>query len=709
MKKTLLILFFGLFVFTMKAQFVRPDKSGGVFKSDSTSFNKEVKVKIDGKTSYKDYKIISLANDTSVVDTTLTIKKNYIFNYVRKDDFELLPFHNQGQTFNKLGYSFEDNSVLPDLGFTAKQYNYKTINDIYYYYVPTPTSELMYRTGLEQGQVLDAFLTMNTSKQFNFSFAYKGLRSLGKYRHALSSHGNFRTTFNYQSKNNKYHLKGHFSSFDYMNEENGGLTDYSVQLFESDDSNYKDRARLDVNFVNAENMYEGKRYFTDQNFTLFSNKTNIEKHNTTVKSKFTKLNMLVRQINALKKDTIAFQTDSLAIIQQKKIDSLTQLTSTINVDSSEFVTYTKNKEFDFKIGHSFMYETKYYRYKQTSANSYFGEAIESSISDNTSFQQTNNQLYAQLNSAYTGMLKAKINYYNYNYHYKGVLFLDEETIPNKLDGNAILFGAEWKTNFNTIILEADAASIISGDLTGSSIKAAAGFKKDSIFSFKGLAEFTTKSPEFNKLLYQSSYKNYNWYNHFNNEKITSIGFEFTSSKWGNIKASYNMVDDYTYFNEDGKPEQAAETLNYFKIKANKAFSYRKFTLENTVLYQNVLKGESFFRVPELVTRNTLYFSDYVFKGDPMYLQAGVTLKYFTSFKSNAYNPLLSEFILQNEQEIGNFPILDFFINAQVQRTRLFLKVENFSASFTGRNYYSAPNYPYRDLTVRFGLVWNFFI
>ncbi|HBK84363.1 MAG TPA: hypothetical protein DDZ41_12365, partial [Flavobacterium sp.] len=26
----------------------------------------------------------------------------------------------------------------------------------------------------------------------------------------------------------------------------------------------------------------------------------------------------------------------------------------------------------------------------------------------------------------------------------------------------------------------------------------------------------------------------------------------------------------------------------------------------------------------------------------------------------------------------------------------------------GYNYYTAPNYPYRDFMVRFGLVWNFF-
>ena len=170
-----------------------------------------------------------------------------------------------------------------------------------------------------------------------------------------------------------------------------------------------------------------------------------------------------------------------------------------------------------------------------------------------------------------------------------------------------------------------------------------------------------------------------------------------------------MVDNYTYFNENALPTQANKTLHYFKIKANKAFTLGKFTLDNTAMYQKVAKGESFFKVPEFVTRNSLYFADHLFKGDPLYLQTGVTFKYFTAFNASAYNPLLSEFTLQNTHKIGNYPIFDFFVNAQIQRTRLYFKLENFSASFTGRNYYTAPTYPYRDLTVRFGLVWNFFI
>jgi hypothetical protein len=93
----------------------------------------------------------------------------------------------------------------------------------------------------------------------------------------------------------------------------------------------------------------------------------------------------------------------------------------------------------------------------------------------------------------------------------------------------------------------------------------------------------------------------------------------------------------------------------------------------------------------------------------LYLQTGFGVKYFSKFYMNGYDPLLSELYVQNEKEIGEFPIIDFFINAKIQQTRLYFKFEHFNSSFTGYNYYSAPNYPYRDFTFRFGLVWNFFM
>ena len=751
MKQLFFVVFLALFIFDASAQRKKLSRAEGqLFQNDTTSFNDGVEIKYDGVTKYTDYKIISFNHDTTVVDTTLTLKKDFIFNYLRKDNFELLPFHNQGQTFNNLGYNFENNSLFPTIGANAKQFNYLKVEDISYYEVPTPTSEVFYRTGLEQGQVLNAFLTMNTSRRLNFSVAYKGLRSLGKYRYSLASHGNFRTTFNYHTKNKKYYARGHFSSFDFFNDENGGLTPGSIVYFENNDPNYSDRARLDVNLIGAENLLEGKRYYFEQEITLFSKKNKVEEHNTAILNKIRAYNSVLKKIEILKtgatpspkklkiksltkklplnkKDPIIkpdpiagtniikidsltqIKLDSITKVNAIKIDSLSKVASEIKIDSSQLVVFDKKSYLDLKLGHTFMYETKHYRYKQTSTNAIFGDSFGSSITDHTSYQKSDNQFYVQLNSPYTGNLKATLNYFKYNYHYNSILFYESQTISDKLKGNAIAVGADWKTQFGNIHLNANATSIIAGDLTGSSIKASAMIKKDSVYSFRSFAEYTSKTPDLNTMLYQSGYKDYNWQNNFGNEEISTIGVEFNSTKWGNLKASYNLIDNYTYFDESSKPVQATETLNYLKVKVSKAISFRKFTLDNSVMYQNALNGESFFRVPEVVTRNTLYYSSHVFKGKPMYLQTGVTFKYFTSYKANAYNPLLSEFVLQNTTDIGSFPILDFFVNAQIQRTRLFFKIENFGASFTGRTYYSAPNYPYRDLTVRFGVVWNWFI
>ena len=175
------------------------------------------KINLSAKTKYTDYKIFSFLGDTSYVDTTLNINKHYKFNFLRKDNFGLLPFHNIGQTFNRLTYDFDEINTTPNIGFTAKQFSFNTTRDINYYEVPTPTSEIMFLTTLEQGRFLDSFFTLNFSRRLNVSIAYTGLRSLGKYRSALVSQGNFRTTFHYETKNNQYHVRGHIATQDIFN------------------------------------------------------------------------------------------------------------------------------------------------------------------------------------------------------------------------------------------------------------------------------------------------------------------------------------------------------------------------------------------------------------------------------------------------------------------------------------------------------------
>src|SRR5690606_3974696 len=144
--------------------------------------------------------------------------KDYRFNYLRKDNFGLLPFSNVGRTYNRLTYDLiEEQHILPQFGARARHFNFMEVEDIFYYHVPTPLTELYYKTVYEQGQYLDAIFTVNTSENLNLSIAYKGLRSLGRYQHMLTSTGNFRTSISYTSPNDRYRLRTHFVSQDLLN------------------------------------------------------------------------------------------------------------------------------------------------------------------------------------------------------------------------------------------------------------------------------------------------------------------------------------------------------------------------------------------------------------------------------------------------------------------------------------------------------------
>ena len=619
----------------------------GTVNIDSLSSD-EINVQLSGKTKYTDYKIISSKNDTTIVDTTLTLKKHYKFNFLRKDNFELLPFHNQGQTFNNLGYSFKDISQFPDIGFRAKQFGFFEIDDVNYYHVPTPITEVLYRTGLEQGQVLDILFTTNFSKRFNVGIAYKGLRSLGKYRRSLASTGNFRLSFRYESPKGQYAIRGQAVNQDFFNEENGGLTDIALTAFLNDDPNFSgNRGRLDVTLPDAENTLEGKRLFFEHTFKLLSAK------------------------------------DSL---HQKDFTNL-------------------------KVGHSFTRESKFYRFNQSARTPLvFGDSNSSgNVSDRANFLLYNNEVFLDFNSKYIlGNFRVKTGYTTYNYGYENLQNNLVGITKNKLKGDGVSFGANWKGSIKNFHINASGnLTPGSGRLSGNNLKAEAFYKKDSLFTVKAQLEISNKLPNFNYLLHQSSYNDYNWENDFTSVGTRTLGGVF-ESKWGNASVDITNIDNYTYFDENSLPQQFLENVNYLKAKVSKEFTMGKFALDNTLMYQKVANGDSVFRVPEFVTRNTFYYSDNWFKGNPLFVQIGAIFNYFSKYKANAYNPLLAEFRIQNDTEIG-YPTVDLFFNGRVRRTRIYFKADNVSSFFFKKNYLSAPNTPYRDFVIRFGVVWNWFI
>jgi len=592
------------------------------------------------------YEIISAKRDTTFLDTSLTIQRYYKFNYLRKDNFELQQFSNVGQPYNDLSYDFDNVNLKPLFLAQSHHFGYREIEDMDYYNLPTPLTELYFKTAFKQGQQLDAFFSINTSKQFNFSIAYKGVRSLGAYQHSLTSTGDFRFTTNYHTKNNRYNIFAHVMALDLINQQNGGLTDESVLLFESNNSEFKDRGRLEVNFQDAENELKGFRVYGKQEFELITKK-----------------------------------------------------------DSTD-----QNKLF---IGNVMSFEDKSYVFKQDVPFDDYGESYKTSdLYKKGKLEDFNIQGYTRFENNHIGSLSAFIGYTDYNYGYNSVIIFDDGRIANRLKGNLVQAGASYKKTYKGFELFGKGAINISGDYDGNYLKTGASYLIKNAHKISAEIKTHTTAPNFVFLLNQSDYINYNWQNNFDNIKTQQLKVDFESDKIANLSLNYTGIDKYTYFvikenDSTPTPQQYGERVDYVKVKLQKELKFKKFGLDNTLLYQNALNGEDVLKLPQFITRNTLFFEDHLFK-KALFMQTGVTFKYYSNYMMNGYDAVLAEFYVQNETELGGYPQFDIFFNARVQQIRFYFKYENFNALFSRTNtYFSAPGYPYRDAVIRFGIVWNF--
>ena len=613
---------------------------------DSFTIQKSTKILKNLDAKIEDYTIINQRNDSLKVDTSLTIEKFYKLNYLRSDNFELIEFSNTGHTYNSLSF-VESKGLFPQIGSNAKHYNYLKTNDINYYHVATPFTELMYRSAFVQGQLLDALFSVNTSPRFNFTIARKGLRSLGNYQHFLSSSSNFRFSTNYNSRNSKYFLKTHYVNQNLFSEENGGIREDDISNFESGNTEFIDRSVFDPQFENADNTLQGKRFYLNQNYLI-----------------------------------------------KNSLDSL---------NSGKW-----------SVGNIITLENKYYQFKQSTPNEYFGESTGfNQINDKVSFDTFLINFNTSYSSSKLGMATFFMNYRDVNYSYENLVDIDNNYNYESIIDENFSFGLNYLFKKENYILEFQFESMLTGDVEGSLIGAGLLLNINSDSNIKFSFINSDNSPDYNYIVNNSSYLNYNWNNFFKNINTTRYTLNFSSDKLFKFNFEFNNILNHTYFVKDVSgivlPVQEFNNLGVFKMNISKKISFNKFAIDNRVQFQKTGdESLGIINIPELILRNTFYFQDELFK-KALFLQTGFTFNYFSEFYMNSYDPLLSEFYVQNNKLIGNFPRIDFFVNAKIQQTRIFLKAEHINSSFTGYNYYSAPNYPYRDFSIRFGLVWNFFM
>ena len=613
------------------------------------------------------YQIFQQGKRTVFVDTTLTVQKEYKTNFLRRDYFELLPFVNMGSAFNRLGYDFTKGSLQPQMGARSKHFSFYEIEDVKYYRVPTPLTELFFRTTLEQGQLSDALISVNTSPQFNFAVAYRGMRSLGKYVNQRSNAEAFRISLTYQTENERYKAKAHYVSQNLGNQENGGITAEGIALFESGDPDFIERSVLDVRLKSAENSLKGKRSFLEHHFALVQSNED-SGSSWTIGHQImdeTKTYIYTDSSNSAYFGGRVYNTTINDRVRWKIFSNKfeTKLINPLLGELTAGVVYS-NIDYFFEVpegtpeevlplaletNQGFLNADYLFKWRGFDLTAHFNKTILGDrLSDEVSVQgkiSLKNEIFFEGKLSFINkspnlnFIRYRSNYAAYNWHNEN---LENEKITNL---SATLSHPKW------------------GSISG-------------------------------------------WLQRLDN-------FTYYNQLFAEVEAGAEppLLENQLFT----EVVQSADPITYLKLRYQSHYTLGKFALTNTAQYQKVMNDNpsievteaQVINVPEWNLRSTISFSSDAFK-KALFFQAGITGHYFTRYYADQYNPLLGDFIRQDRHTIGEYPRIDVFVNAKIKQTRIYFKYEHVNSSFTGYDFYSAVGYPYRDRIIRFGVVWNFF-
>ena len=92
----------------------------------------------------------------------------------------------------------------------------------------------------------------------------------------------------------------------------------------------------------------------------------------------------------------------------------------------------------------------------------------------------------------------------------------------------------------------------------------------------------------------------------------------------------------------------------------------------------------------------------------IFFHLGVDLHAHSKFYARSYMPIHQQFYLQNQFEIGGYPVVDAFFNFKIRNYQMFFKVTNLLQGIVGKGYYVTPGYLGQGRQVEFGLKWQFF-
>ena len=172
----------------------------------------------------------------------------------------------------------------------------------------------------------------------------------------------------------------------------------------------------------------------------------------------------------------------------------------------------------------------------------------------------------------------------------------------------------------------------------------------------------------------------------------------------------NRVNNYVFFDKDQQAVQAAGEAYMvipglkFSVNLNK-----KLYWEADAYYTLITgDGKDNFRIPEVLVNSRLFYESPMFD-ENIFVQIGLEGRYRSDNLADFYNPAIQQFHIQNVFNVFAYPVIDFFFNARINRTRILLRMNHINMNMMSQpGYFVTPYFTGLKRTLDIGISWPLF-
>ncbi len=205
--------------------------------------------------------------------------------------------------------------------------------------------------------------------------------------------------------------------------------------------------------------------------------------------------------------------------------------------------------------------------------------------------------------------------------------------------------------------------------------------------------------------------NFEWHNNLNKVFRMDVGTDFIyPARKARLRFNYAIIDNYTDFDTLAMPTQFTGGLSVASLYLSKDLRAWKFHLTTDLLVQKS-SNSKILDLPLAAVKSAAYF-EHMFNfrktNGQLNTQIGAEVLYHTLYHSYSYMPATGRFYRQDQDETGNYPFVNVFLNIKLKRTRIFLMLDHVNQGFTGYNYFMVPSYPMNARMFRYGIAWTFY-